>query len=68
MLDTFQEIVIRSVAAGDKIQLLGFGTFEKKVRASRVRRHPGTGELIEIPEATVPVFKPGREFKDAVDR
>lgn len=68
MLDSLINIVTTAVAAGDKVQLLGFGTFEAKERKSRVGRHPSTGEPVEIPAATLPVFKAGQEFKEMVNK
>ena len=66
--------LINSVAAsadvskkdGDKVQLVGFGSFEVKKRAARVGRNPKTKESIEIPASVVPVFKAGKALKDAV--
>jgi DNA-binding protein HU-beta len=55
-----------ALAAGDKVQLVGFGTFEVKERAARVGRNPQTGETIEISAAKVPGFKAGKVLKDAV--
>lgn len=67
MVDSMINIVMEAVAKGEKVQLLGFGTFEAKHRAPRVGRNPATGEAVEIPETVVPVFKPGQEFKEMVD-
>ena len=50
----------------EKVQLVGFGTFEAKKRGARVGRNPATKEAIEIPASTAPVFKAGKAFKDAV--
>ena len=50
----------------DKVQLVGFGSFEVKTRAARVGRNPKTGKEIEIPQAKTPVFKAGKALKDAV--
>lgn len=55
-----------ALAKGDKVQLVGFGTFLVRRRPARVGRNPQTGEDINIPETTVPVFKPGKSLKDAV--
>jgi len=55
-----------ALAAGDKVQFVGFGTFETRKRASRSGRNPQTGALIEIPETTVPAFKAGNKLKEAV--
>ena len=51
---------------GDKVQLVGFGSFEVKKRAARIGRNPKTKESIEIPASVVPVFKAGKALKDAV--
>lgn len=55
-----------ALAKGDKVQIMGFGTFLVRKRPARIGRNPQTGEEINIPEATVPVFKPGKSLKDAV--
>ncbi|WP_406677473.1 HU family DNA-binding protein [Moorella sp. ACPs] len=55
-----------ALAQGDKVQLVGFGTFEIKERAARVGRNPRTGEEIKIAATRVPVFKPGKALKEAV--
>ncbi|WP_422880282.1 HU family DNA-binding protein [Moorella sulfitireducens] len=55
-----------ALAQGDKVQLVGFGTFEIKERAARVGRNPRTGEEIEIAATRVPVFKPGKALREAV--
>ena len=51
---------------GEKVQLVGFGSFEVKKRAARVGRNPKTKEPIDIPASTVPVFKAGKVLKDMV--
>ena len=58
--------VEEALAQGDKVQLVGFGTFEIKERAARVGRNPRTGEEIDIAATRVPVFKAGKGLKDAV--
>lgn len=58
--------IVAAVAAGEKVQFVGFGTFESKTRAARTGLNPQTGEAIQIAASTVPVFKAGKEFKDAV--
>ena len=60
------DAITESVSNGDKVQLVGFGSFEVKQREARVGRNPKTKEAIEIPAARVPVFKAGRALKDAV--
>ncbi|MBD5430994.1 MAG: HU family DNA-binding protein [Lactobacillus sp.] len=51
---------------GNKVQLIGFGTFEVRHRAARKGRNPQTGKEIEIPASEVPAFKPGKALKDAI--
>jgi DNA-binding protein HU-beta len=53
-----------ALAAGEKVQVIGFGTFETRKRAARSGRNPQTGEIIEIPESVVPAFKPGNRLKE----
>ena len=53
---------------GDKVQLVGFGSFEGKKRAARIGRNPETKESIEIPASVVPVFKAGKALKDSVSK
>ena len=60
------DVIGKAIADGDKVQLIGFGTFETRVRSARSGRNPQTGETIQIPEAKVPAFKPGAKLKDAV--
>ena len=62
VLDT----VVAAVAKEDKVQLVGFGTFEVRARAARTGRNPQTKETITIPASKAPVFKAGKAFKDAV--
>ena len=65
-LDSTLDAIVAAVVAGEKVQLVGFGTFEVKKRSARVGRNPATNAVIEIPESTVPVCKAGKAFKDAV--
>ena len=67
VLDTVLDSIADAIAAGDKVQLLGFGTFEKRERPARTARNPRTGETIEIAAASVPAFKPGKALKDKVN-
>ena len=55
-----------ALAEGDKVSLIGFGTFSVKTRAARTSLNPRTKETIEIPESKVPAFKAGSALKDAV--
>lgn len=54
------------LAKGEKVQLIGFGTFETRERAAREGRNPQTGDSIKIAATTVPAFKAGKALKDAV--
>lgn len=67
VINAFVDAVKAAVAGGDKVQLIGFGTFESRRRNARTGKNPATGAEIEIPAATVPVFKAGKAFKDVVD-
>lgn len=60
------ESVVDAVAKNDKVQLVGFGTFETRTRAARTGRNPQTKATITIPASKAPVFKAGKAFKDAV--
>ena len=62
------ETIIDAVAANDKIQLTGFGTFEQRQRNARTGCDPRTGNTIEIPASKVPAFKAGKGFKDIVNQ
>ena len=58
--------ITNALKEGDKVQLVGFGSFEVKNRAARTGRNPRTKEVVEIPASKVPVFKAGKALKDAV--
>lgn len=62
VLDTIEE----ALAANEKVQILGFGTFETRKRSERNGRNPLTGELITIPSGIAPAFKPGGKLKGSV--
>lgn len=65
-VESFLQVVMEAVSEGERVQLMGFGTFEPRHRQGRVGRNPTTNEPVEIPPMTVPVFKPGQEFKELV--
>lgn len=67
-VDAVMTSIIEDVAAGNKVQLIGFGTFETSTRAEREGRNPQTGEAMAIPAIVVPKFKAGKAFKDAVNK
>lgn len=66
-LDSFIAAVTDTLKGGDKISLVGFGTFEVRERAERTGRNPQTGAEIKIAAAKVPAFKAGKALKDAVN-
>ena len=65
-VNAFGEVVTEFLAKGEKVQLIGFGTFETRERAAREGRNPQTGEAIKIAATVVPAFKAGTALKDAV--
>lgn len=65
-LAAFIESVEGALAKDDKVQLVGFGTFEVKIRAARKGRNPRTKQEITIPASKAPAFKAGKAFKDAI--
>lgn len=67
-LKAFMESVQETLTKGEKVQLVGFGTFEVKARGERKGRNPKTLEEITIPASKVPVFKAGKELKDVVNK
>lgn len=62
------DAIVEAVAAGDKVSLVGFGTFEARCRAARTGRNPRTKETITIPASKQPAFKAGKAFKDTVSK
>ena len=67
-LNAFVDAVTEALTKGDKISLVGFGSFETKKRAARKGKNPQTGAEINIAASTVPTFKAGRGLKDAVNK
>ncbi|PEW14337.1 DNA-binding protein [Priestia megaterium] len=65
-IDALFETISNTLAKEEKIQVVGFGTFEVLNRAERTGRNPQTGEEMTIPASKVPAFKPGKELKEAV--
>ena len=66
-LKAFTEVVAEEMKKGEKIQLVGFGTFEVSTRAARTGRNPQTGKEMTIPASKAPRFKAGKALKDMVN-
>ena len=62
------DVVTATLKKGEKVQLVGFGSFEVRKRAARKGRNPQTGEEIKISASKSPIFKPGKAFKDLVNK
>ena len=67
-LKAFIDVVTEELKKGEKIQLVGFGTFEVVERAAREGRNPQTGETMPIPASKAPKFKAGKQLKDEVNK
>lgn len=67
-ISAFVDAVAEALSQGDKVQLVGFGTFEVRERAERKGRNPQTREEITIPASKAPVFKPGKALKDMINQ
>jgi len=65
-LDATVEVIQTALANGDKVQIIGFGSFEVRDRKERKVISPATGEEIKVPATKVPAFKPGKSLKEAV--
>lgn len=65
-VNAFIDSISEALQAGDKVQMVGFGTFEVRTRAARDGKNPSTGNPMRIPETKVPAFKAGKALKDAV--
>ena len=63
----FTDVVVEELKKGEKIQLVGFGTFEVSERAARTGRNPQTGAEMNIPASKAPKFKAGKAFKDVLN-
>ncbi|HOB87153.1 MAG TPA: HU family DNA-binding protein [Bacillota bacterium] len=66
VINALFETVGDALAKGDRVQLVGFGTFEVRERKAREGRNPATGEVIKIPSTRVPVFKAGKGLREKV--
>lgn len=67
-LNAFMDSVEEALVKGDKVQLIGFGSFEVRKRAARKGRNPQTKEELTIPETKAPIFKVGKALKDEVNK
>lgn len=65
-LDTFIDTVVTALCQGEKVQIIGFGSFEAVERKEREGRNPQTGETLIIGATKAPKFKPGKKFKDTI--
>ena len=66
ILSAMLDVITATVASGDKVSLIGFGSFEPRERKAREGRNPKTGEKLQIPATVVPAFSAGKGFKEAV--
>ncbi len=67
VVETIFDSVVRSLRAGDKIEIRGFGSFRTRQRKPRVGRNPKTGDRVDVPAKKIPFFKPSKELKDLVN-
>ncbi|MBR2601469.1 MAG: HU family DNA-binding protein [Clostridia bacterium] len=67
-LNGLLDVIGETIAKGEKVQLIGFGTFESKTRPARTARNPRTGEEVKIAASKAPVFKAGKALKDKVNK
>lgn len=66
ILNEFLNTIIDTVNNGEKVQLVGFGSFEVKTRAGRICKIPGTSQEVTVPNSKIPTFKAGKVFKERV--
>ena len=67
-LNAILDVITEAMAKGEKVQVIGFGTFEAKTRPARVARNPRTGESVKIAACKAPSFKAGKALKDSVNK
>ena len=68
VVDAAFAAITKALVKGDKVQLIGFGTFETRKRAARVGKNPQTGAQVKIAACKAPAFKPGKALKDAINK
>lgn len=66
IFNAFLDTIIDTVNSGEKVQIVGFGTFEVKTRAGRICKIPGTSQEVTVPNSKIPTFKAGKVFKEKV--
>lgn len=66
LVNALPQVIGKAIKKGDKVSIMGFGSFEVRKRAARTGRNPQTGEQIKIKASKTPVFKAGKAFKDLV--
>ncbi|HUS07301.1 MAG TPA: HU family DNA-binding protein [Bryobacteraceae bacterium] len=67
IVEAIFDSIVRSLRAGDKIEIRGYGSFRTRQRQPRVGRNPKTGTRVEVPSKRIPYFKPSKELKDLVN-
>jgi integration host factor subunit beta len=67
IVETIFESIVKSLRAGDKIEIRGFGSFRTRQRQPRIGRNPKTGARVDVPAKKIPYFKPSKELKDLVN-
>jgi len=67
IVETVFESIVKSLRAGDKIEIRGFGSFRTRQRKARTGRNPKTGVRVDVPAKKIPFFKPSKELKDIVN-
>ncbi len=67
IVETIFESIVKSLRAGDKIEIRGFGSFRTRQRKARIGRNPKTGARVDVPAKKIPFFKPSKELKDLVN-
>ena len=65
-VDGLVDVIVRTVQQGEKVNIAGFGVFEKRARAARTARNPRTGEAVRVRKTTVPAFRAGSTFQDVI--
>jgi integration host factor subunit beta len=67
IVESIFDSIVRSLRAGDKIEIRGFGSFRTRQRKARIGRNPKTGDKVNVPAKKIPFFKPSKELKDLVN-